>query len=57
MITDLLKQLQILSAKNPRVPTLAEVAMAAPDAREEESLKEDLQDLKQLLTPLPKVVQ
>ena len=57
MITDLLKQLQFLSAKNPRVPTLAEVAMAAPDVRDEESLKEDLRDLKQLLTPLPKVVQ
>jgi len=57
MITDLLKQLQLLTAKNPRVPSLKEAAMAAPDVREEESLKEDLLDVKQLLTPLPDLVQ
>ena len=57
MITDLLKQLQLVTAKNPKVPSLPEVAMAAPEIRDEESLREDLLDLKQLLTPMPKLSQ
>ena len=65
MITDLLKQLQLVTAKNPKVPSLPEVAMAAPETSschhllipEEESLREDLLDLKQLLTPMPKLSQ
>ena len=57
MITDLLKQLQLVTAKNPKVPSLPEVAMAAPETRDEESLREDLLDLKQLLTPMPKLLQ
>jgi hypothetical protein len=57
MITDLLQQLKLLSIKNPKVLSLAEVAMAAPLVEEEESLTQDLLDVKQLLTPLPDLVQ
>jgi hypothetical protein len=52
MITDLLQQLKLLSIKNPKVLSLAEVAMAAPDPSEDESLQEDLEAIRQALPEL-----